>query len=151
MYCGDREHYALVNEAFGYFSHVNTLQRDICPSMSRFEWEIIAMTLDVLNGAAVTAHDASQKACGVITAGGTESILTAMLGYRNLAQSKGIAAPEMILPDTGHPAFLKAAHLFGLKLVLVPTDTVTTLVDVDAVSASINANTAVIVLSLIHI
>ena len=145
MYCGDREHYAMVNEAFGYFSHVNTLQRDICPSMTRFEWEIIAMTLDILNGDAVTEHDASHRACGVITAGGTESILTAMLGYRNLARSTGIAAPEMILPDTGHPAFLKASHLFGLKLVLAPTDPETTLVDVEFVRDAINPNTAVIV------
>ena len=37
MYSGDREHYAVLNEAFSYFSHVNTLQRDICPSMSHFE------------------------------------------------------------------------------------------------------------------
>jgi glutamate/tyrosine decarboxylase-like PLP-dependent enzyme len=145
MYCGDREHYAMVNEAFGYFSHVNTLQRDICPSMTRFEWEIVAMTLDILNGSAVAGHDPTHRACGVITAGGTESILTAMLGYRNLAQSQGIAAPEMILPDTGHPAFLKASHLFGLKLVLAPTDPDTTLVDVDFVRSAINTNTAVIV------
>jgi glutamate/tyrosine decarboxylase-like PLP-dependent enzyme len=145
MYCGDRDHYAVVNEAFGYFSHVNTLQRDICPSMTRFEWEIIAMTLDLLSGGAVTDHDPAHRACGVITAGGTESILTAMLGYRNLARSRGIAEPEMILPDTGHPAFLKSAHLFGLELVLVPTDPVTTLVDVDAVRDAITDRTAVIV------
>ncbi len=145
MYCGDRDHYALVNEAFGYFSHVNTLQRDICPSMTRFEWEIIAMTLDILTGAGGADPDASHRGCGVITAGGTESILTAMLAYRNLARSRGIDEPEMILPDTGHPAFLKASHLFGLRLVLVPSDPNTTLVDVDAVRAAINSNTAVIV------
>src|SRR5512144_2545985 len=50
MYCGDHEHYAFLNEAFSHFSHVNALQRDICPSMSRFESEIIAMTLSMLHG-----------------------------------------------------------------------------------------------------
>src|SRR5207302_8672230 len=54
MYCGDHEHYAFMTEAFGRFAHVNALQRDMCPSATRFEGEIIAMTLDVLNGDAVT-------------------------------------------------------------------------------------------------
>src|SRR5438445_9547724 len=54
MYCGDHEHYGFMTEAFGRFAHVNALQRDMCPSATRFEGEIIAMTLDVLNGDAVT-------------------------------------------------------------------------------------------------
>src|SRR5512139_1774864 len=83
MYCGDHEHYAFLNEAFGLFSHVNALQRDMCPSMSRFESEIVAMTLDMLHGDAVHAHDATQRACGVLGFGGTESILNAMLAYRD--------------------------------------------------------------------
>ena len=36
MYCGDTEHYAFLNEAFNLYSHVNALQRDICPSATRF-------------------------------------------------------------------------------------------------------------------
>ena len=53
MYCGDHEHYAFLNEAFALFSHVNALQRDMCPSMNRFESEIVAMTLEMLHGEAV--------------------------------------------------------------------------------------------------
>ncbi|HEY5662522.1 MAG TPA: aminotransferase class V-fold PLP-dependent enzyme [Ilumatobacter sp.] len=145
MYSGDRQHYAVLNEAFGYFSHVNTLQRDICPSMSHFEYEIIRATADLLNGRAVTALDPGQQVCGVIGAGGTESILNAVLGYRELARSKGIREPQMILPDTAHPAFLKGAHLFCLEVVVVPTDPVTTLVDPAAVRDAITDRTAVIV------
>ncbi|MBV8957139.1 MAG: aspartate aminotransferase family protein, partial [Actinobacteria bacterium] len=37
MYCGDHDHYAFMNEAFGQFAHVNALQRDMCPSQTRFE------------------------------------------------------------------------------------------------------------------
>ena len=33
-----------LNEAFGLFAHVNVLQRDMCPSATKFEGEIIAMT-----------------------------------------------------------------------------------------------------------
>ncbi len=32
MYCGDHDHYAFLTEAFGLFAHVNSLQRDMCPS-----------------------------------------------------------------------------------------------------------------------
>src|SRR5580700_2033591 len=52
MYCGDHEHYAFMNEVFGHYAHVNALQRDICPSSTRFEGEIIAMALDLMHGEA---------------------------------------------------------------------------------------------------
>jgi len=148
MYCGDHEHYAFLNEAFGYFSHVNALQRDMCPSMSRFESEIIAMTLDMLHGEAVGHHNPAQKACGALGFGGTESILNAVLAYRERARiERGVAQPEMIWPDTAHPAFHKGAHLFGLQVIVAPTDPVTTQVDVDFVRDAINPNTAMVVAS----
>lgn len=146
MYCGDHDHYAVLNEAFSYFSHVNALQRDMCPSMNRFESEIIAMVLDLLHGEAVEQHDESQKACGVLGSGGTESILNAVLAYREKAAAeRGVKEPEIIWPETAHPAFRKAAHLFGLDVVVAPTDPETTLVDVDFVRNNINPNTAVII------
>src|SRR4051794_41935212 len=51
MYCGDRDHYAFLKEAFGLFAHQNALQRDMCPSATRFEGEIIAMALDLMHAA----------------------------------------------------------------------------------------------------
>src|SRR5690348_3280133 len=50
MYCGDRDHYAFLVDAYQPFAHVNVLQRDICPSATKFESEILAMTLDMLHG-----------------------------------------------------------------------------------------------------
>src|SRR3972149_10204382 len=79
MYCGDMEHYRFLKEAYGMYAHVNALQRDMCPSATRFEGEIIAMTLDMLHADA--ARPDSQPAGGV-TSRGTESILTALLVYR---------------------------------------------------------------------
>jgi len=145
MYHGEHDHYAFLNEAFGFFSHTNALQRDMCPSMSRFEHEIIAMTLDLLHGEAVTEHNPAQKACGALGSGGTESILNAVLAYRNIAQERGVARPQMIWPDTAHPAFTKGAHLFGLEVVVAPTDPVTTLVDVDFVRDQITDATAMVI------
>lgn len=146
IYCGDHEHYAFLNEVFGLYGHVNALQRDMCPSMNRFESEIIAMTLDMLHGEAVSAHDPSQRACGALGFGGTESILNAMLAYRDFAKAKrGVTRPQMIWPDTAHPAFTKAAHLFGIDVRVAPTDPVTTQVDVDFVRDSVTDRTVVII------
>ena len=143
MYCGDMEHYGFMAEAFGMFSHVNILQRDMCPSATRFEGEIIAMSLDLMHG-----REAPEEAspCGSVTSGGTESILSALLAYREWAhREKGIDRPQMILPETGHVAFEKGAHLFGLEVVKAPVDPETTQVDVDFVRQSIGPKTALIV------
>ncbi len=146
MYCGDREHYAFLNEVYGYFSHVNSIQRDICPSMSRFESEIVAMAVDMMHGDAVPEHHPGEKACGALGSGGTESILNAMLVYRDKAKAeRGITEPEIIMPETAHAAFVKAGHLFNIKVHLAPTDPETTKVKIDAVKALINENTVALV------
>ena len=140
MYCGDVEHYAFLNQVFSAFSHVNALQRDICPSITKFEAEITAMTLDLFHG------EAAEDPCGSITGGGTDSILTAMLVYRDQARAeRGITAPNFIMPTTAHPAFDKAGHLFGIEVRKAPIDPETTLVDVDWVADHIDANTVALV------
>ena len=88
------------------FSYVNVLQRDMCPSQTRFESEIIAMTLDMLHGDAARARGLSP--CGVIGSGGSESILSAIYTHREWARTeRGVTAPEMILrmspPDGSAP------------------------------------------------
>jgi sphinganine-1-phosphate aldolase len=144
IYCGDRAVYDLIAEAFGRFSYVNVLQRDMCPSQTRFESEIIAMTLDMLHGDAARAR--GLRPCGVIGSGGSESILSAIYAHREWGRAeKGVTAPEMILPETAHVAFDKGAHYFGVKVVRAPVDPATTLVDVDFVRAHVNPNTVLLV------
>lgn len=146
MYSGDHEHYEFLNQVFSKFSHVNALQRDMCPSQSRFESEIMAMTLELFNGDAVSEHDETQKACGALSSGGSESIINAMLVYRDKAKAeKGITEPELIMPETAHAAFNKGGHYFGIKIITAPVDPVTTLVDLDFVESHINKNTIAIV------
>ena len=138
MYCGDHEHYDFMNEAFGLFAHVNALQRDMCPSATRFEGEIIAMALDLFHAEAVT----DARPAGLVTTGGTGSIMHAVLAYReHAAQQREITRPNFVKPETGHPAFDKACHLFGVELRVAPVDPVTTQVDVDAVADLIDDQT----------
>jgi glutamate/tyrosine decarboxylase-like PLP-dependent enzyme len=144
-HAGD-EHRSFLNKVFSLFSHENTIQFDLCPSMFKMESEIIAMTAGMLNGDAVTAHNPGDRVCGTLTSGGTESILMAMKAYRDWARSeKGIETPEIVMPHTAHPAFDKADQYFGIKMVHVPVSAPDFRVDPAAVEARINSNTAAIV------
>ncbi len=146
MYSGDHQHYDMLNRVFALFSHVNAIQRDMCPSQTRFEAEIIAMTLDMLNGAAVADDNPDQAACGSMTSGGTDSIMSALLTYRNKARAeRGITAPEIIMPDTAHPAFEKGGHLFGIEIIKAPVDPETTEVELDFVRDRVGPNTVALV------
>ncbi len=92
MYCGDHDHYHFMNDAFGLFAHVNVLQRDMCPSATKFEAEIISMTLGLHHGEAAVA--AGDDPCGLVTTGGTGSILHAVLAYRDhVARRAGSRTP----------------------------------------------------------
>ena len=137
MYCGDHEHYGFLGEAFGRFAHVNALQRDMCPSQTKFEAEIIAMTAALLGGG-------DREPVGLVTSGGTGSIAHAMLAYREAAAPR-TSQPNVIKPETAHPAFNKACHLFGIELRTAPVDPVTTQVDVDWVADHVDAGTVAII------
>jgi sphinganine-1-phosphate aldolase len=138
MYSGDHDHYGFLNETFGLFAHVNVLQRDMCPSATKFEGEIIAMALDLMHADVVSGTTPA----GLITSGGTDSILHAMLAYREYAaQERGIdgmtGRPNIVKPETAHPAFDKAARLLGLELRVVPVTDDTT-VDPEAVAKEVD-------------
>ncbi len=115
IYSGDHDHYHFQVEAFGYFGHANVLQRDMYPSATKMEAEIIAMTADILHG--------DENTGGLVTSGGTESLVTAMLAYREWGRNtKGIANPQIIMPITAHPAHSKAFHWFDIDVLIAPVD-----------------------------
>ncbi|MBW2507314.1 MAG: aspartate aminotransferase family protein, partial [Deltaproteobacteria bacterium] len=146
MYSGDHEHYDFLNSVFSLFSYVNSLQRDICPSMTRFESDIIAMAVDMLHGSEVTKHDPRHMACGAVGFGGTESIINPLLVYRDKARAeRNIDRPNIIVPETAHAAFRKGAHLLGIDVTKAPVDPTTTLVDVDFVRDHIDRRTIALV------
>ena len=53
IYHGGHDHYQFLTEAYGLFAHANVLQRDMYPSATKLEGEIVAMTASLLNGGAV--------------------------------------------------------------------------------------------------
>ncbi|HYZ30629.1 MAG TPA: pyridoxal-dependent decarboxylase, partial [Thermoleophilaceae bacterium] len=142
MYCGDRTHYAFLTAAFGLFAHQNALQRDMCPSATKFEGEIIAMVLDLMHADAVE----DGEPVGMVTSGGTGSILHALLAYRDHArEERGIERPNFVKPETAHPAFDKACRLFGIELRRAPVDPELTTVAPEAIAELIDDQTIAIV------
>ncbi len=131
LYCGDHDHYRFLGEVFDQFSHANVLQRDMYPSATKFEGEIIAMASDLLHGTGV----------GVVTSGGSESLITALYSYRELARARrGVTRPNVVMPVTAHVALDKGAHWMDVE-VRKTTLTGRYVADVAAMAAAIDDQT----------
>ncbi|KAH8946734.1 hypothetical protein BDL97_11G001400 [Sphagnum fallax] len=145
VYIGGNEsegHFALVNEAYSIFSHTNPLHPDLFPSIARFEAEVVAMTAAMLGS---KSKSSGGQVCGNMTSGGTESILMAVKSTRDFMRAtRGITAPEMIIPESAHSAYDKAAQYFEIKLRRAPV-TSDFHADVKAIKRLINKNTIMIV------
>lgn len=138
VYHGGDELLRLQTEAFGKFTVSNPIHPDVFPGVRKMEAEIVAMVLALFN--------APEGAAGVTTSGGTESILMACLSARQKAfNERGVAEPEMILPETAHTAFHKAGEYFKIKVHLVACKAPHYKVHLPSVSRLINPNTILLV------
>jgi len=130
---GDSELEELQNKMWALFNNSNNLYPGIFKSTRKFEAELVQMTVDLLHG--------SDETCGLLTSGGTESILLALLGYRELARERGIEEPEVICATSAHGALDKACFYFGLKLVKTDADPKTFRLEAHQVEKLISPNT----------
>ncbi len=133
---------ALNAEVYAKFLWSNPLHMDVFPSLRKMEAEVVQWCVEIFNG--------GKEGCGVLTSGGTESILMAMRVYRQFGLEKGIRYPEIVAPVSAHCAFNKAADYFRMKLTLVPVDPVTRKVNLKAMAAAISGQTVVLVGSAPH-
>ncbi len=139
VYHGDAAWIDFLNRVYALHSQVNPLHADLWPSAAKYEAEVVSMT------AAMLGAQPGDEICGTVTSGGTESILLAMLAYREWARDKkGIRRPEMIAPVTAHVSFDKAAHYFGIRMIRTPVDDQFR-ADVKAIRKAITRNTIVII------
>jgi hypothetical protein len=114
----------------------NALYPGSWPSLQKYEAELVRMVIDLLNG--------DENACGLLASGGTESILMAALGYRELAKQRGIENPEILCGATAHGAIHKACHYFGIKLKVLPIDPVTMQLTASIVAQNLTKETIAI-------
>ena len=146
VYHGDEDHIDFLNQVYMLNSQSNPLHTDVWPSTTKFEAEVVAMTANMLNAhKADDDPDSDDEVCGVVSSGGTESILLAMKTYRDWARDmQGISKPEMIVPTTAHAAFDKASQYFNIKIKRIPVDAGFK-ADVAKTKEAITDNTIVIV------
>ena len=143
IYSGDHEHYEFLTEVYGQFAHANVLQRDMYPSATKFESEIVAMTASMLRADAAAA--AGSDPGGVVTSGGSESLISALYAYReHAAVTRGVKAPNVVIPRSAHVALDKGAHWMGIEVRHAPLGD-DWLVDVDAAAAMVDDQTIALV------
>ena len=104
----------VAKDAYALYQSENALGPLAFPSLKRMEDDVVAMGLSLLHG--------PDGACGNMTSGGTESIMMAVKTCRDQARAQGrdTAGAEILAPISAHPAFDKAAHYLGLRVVRVP-------------------------------
>ena len=135
LYSGDHEHYHFLAQVFEHFAHANVLQRDMYPSATKFEGEILAMTADLFH---------APQPVGVVTSGGSDSLVHALYAYREQARvQRDVRMPNVVLPITAHVALRKGAHWMGIEVRDAPVDGSFT-VDVPARAALLDDNTIAI-------
>ena len=106
-------HDELLHRAHRLYASANLLNPMAFPSLKRMEDDLVRIAGRLFH---------CSGAVGAVTSGGTESILCAVAAYRDRARRERpwIRRPELVVPATIHPAFDKAAHYFGVKLVKIP-------------------------------
>jgi len=127
---------AVQKQAAAMFASENGLGPAAFPSLAQMEREVVAFGLGLLNAPA--------DAGGMMTSGGTDSILMAVKTARDFARSQGKAGPfNIALPRSAHPAFDKAAALMDLEVRRTPLKGY--LADPETIAAACDARTILIV------
>ena len=138
VYHLNEEHTEFLKQSYGAYFSENALNPMAFKSLKQFETDIINMTGNMLNG--------GEDIVGTVTSGGTESCLLPVLAYRERARSKHRLRyrPEMIVPESVHVAWTKAAKYFNVKIHYAPLRE-DLRVDVAAVKKLINRKTIMLV------
>jgi len=137
VYDGGPSVHEVAERAATMYLHENALNMTAFPSLAGFQADVVRWTAGLLHGPPGTA--------GFVTSGGTESIQCAVLAARERARAeRGVTAPEIVLAESAHAAFHKAAHMFDMRVVTTPVGDDWT-ADVDAMADAVGAATALVV------
>lgn len=132
----DSERVAL--EAYGALHYANALFSRMLPSMARIESELKSFVASIMRAPA--------EARVTLTAGGTESNFLAVRSARNRARALGrsIVRPRIVMPQSAHPSFDKAADYMEMDITRVPV-AADQRADPAAIANAIDASTILIV------
>ncbi|GMH45681.1 hypothetical protein BSKO_13644 [Bryopsis sp. KO-2023] len=119
VYMRGKEFEEMLNDVYSMHSRTNPLHANVFPSIRLLEAEVISMTASMMGG----GPDRLSTVCGAMTGGGTESILMAVKASRDyMKKRRGITQPHMIIAQSAHAAYWKAAEYFKIKISVLPVD-----------------------------
>ena len=126
-------------EAYNAFMQENGIAPTTFTALKNMENEVVSIASSLLNGDA--------DVVGNLTSGGTESLLLVVKTARDFARTTKpeIIKPEIIVPITVHSSLFKGGIYFDVKIIVVPVDSITFKVDINAVRNAITANTIMLV------
>jgi glutamate/tyrosine decarboxylase-like PLP-dependent enzyme len=134
----------LLERAATLYSAENALNTAVFPSLGRMQRDIVTITAGLL-GADQLPADRRRGVRGYLTSGGTESLLQATKTARDWGRTEGqIGQPNMVLADSAHAAFEKAAHYFDVESRRVPVRPDFS-ADPDAMADAVDDSTVMIV------
>ncbi|WP_033342895.1 pyridoxal phosphate-dependent decarboxylase family protein [Catenuloplanes japonicus] len=128
---------ALTASAHALAAHVNGLDPTAFPSLLATENALVGAAARLLGGGPDTV--------GTVTGGGTESLILAVKAARDAHPE--IAAPRLVIPETAHAAFLKAAHYLRVEVDRVPVDPVTLKASPKKIKAAVTKDTVLVACS----
>lgn len=139
VYDAGEEARALAREAFAACMGINGLDPTVYPSARTIENAVVRACLELLG--------APEGAVGTATAGGTESVMLAVKAARDHARRTrpGVTKPKMLLPETAHACFHKAAHYLGVEVVTIDVDPVTLRADAKDARAKMTGDVILVV------
>ncbi|XP_040566566.1 sphingosine-1-phosphate lyase [Lepeophtheirus salmonis] len=138
VYNGDEELTKLISNVYQLYAWSNPLHPDTFPGVRKMEAEIVRMTCNLFNG--------NRDSVGCVTSGGTESIILAVKAYRDYGRNVlGIDKPVIVVPQTAHAAFDKAAEILDIHIRHVKVDPITKRVNMRAMKSAICSRTVLLV------
>jgi glutamate/tyrosine decarboxylase-like PLP-dependent enzyme len=137
---GRKDIEALIGSVYERFLFSNALNPHRFTELAKIEQEVISTAAGLVHRAP------GEGPAGSMTSGGTESILMSMLVNRERARARGNDHPQVLAPESAHPAYAKAAHYFGMEYVSIPLDGEYR-ADLSAARSLLNERTCVIVAS----
>ncbi len=127
----------LSRKAYLKYIDKTMLNFTIYPSILKMEREVVGIVKRLFNG--------DEGVTGNYTYGGTESVFLALKTARDyMRREKNISKPNIVIPFTAHPAFIKSAQYLGIEVRLSSlTDGYTA--DIDDMRRKIDSDTVAVI------
>lgn len=120
----------LISTVYRYTFLSNPMHLSSWPSIVNQEVQIVRWIAYMYHG--------NKDVVGVMTGGGSDSIMEACLTYRKLAEKEfNICDPVIIIPSSAHVSFLKAGDDHCIEIIVIPVDEETRCADIIATEMAI--------------